>query len=323
MAGAAGGDGAKSPSDCLTAVVVTWNSAADVRRLAGSARTHLGGACRLLFVDNASEDGTIAVIRSAAPDSEVIELHRNHGFAEANNIGVRAAATDVVALLNPDTELVDASLQRLAMHAGRGRALFGPRLLNDDGSAQISAFPPLSGWEAGLIAIWPGELLPARIRRRCEPWRSNERASVGWLSAACIVAQRDVLIELGPFDPELALYGEDTDLGVRARQRGVPSIFAPDLARIIHVGSRSGAQAFADVGMERKIQARRWVARHRLGRVRATVDALAQFLLHATRWAAKRTLGRDASVESLWLRTAVRLAGGAPAERALPRTRLR
>jgi hypothetical protein len=288
----------------FTAIVVTWNSAREIPGLIESVQRHLGEGCRLLFVDNASSDDTLEVIRTLSPQSRVISLPVNAGFAEANNIGVQEAETEVVALLNPDTLMIDDSLGSLAELASRERALFAPRLFNEDGSVQISARPALTSWESGLLSVWPGALMPGWIRRRCEPWRYDERLPAGWISGACLVAQRELLLGLGPFDERLILYGEDADLCLRAWQAGIPSVSAPDVARLVHLGGRSAAQAFTDNGMRRKVEVRWWIIAERLGRARAGLDLVLQFLLFGSRWVARRLLGRDAGNESLWLRAA-------------------
>lgn len=127
----------------FTILVVTWNSAAELPALVESFERHLGSCAELVIVDNASEDGSAAVARELAPSARVIELDENVGFGPANNVGVREAATDVVVLINPDTVLVDDSLATLAALARGHDVLVGPRLLNPDGSPQISAFPHL------------------------------------------------------------------------------------------------------------------------------------------------------------------------------------
>lgn len=290
----------------FTAVVVTWNSGTEVPDLVESVDRHLGGECELLFVDNASEDDTVDMIRQHSPQSELITLERNAGFGPANNIGVRAATTDVVALLNPDTVMVDDSLRDLAELASSERALFNPRLLNEDGSVQVSARPALASWESALISVWPGALMPKWLRARCEPWRYDERLPAGWVSGACLVARRDVLLEFGPFDGRLLLYGEDGDLSLRAWQAGVPSISAADVARIVHLGGRSASQVFTDNGMQRKIAARWWIINERLGRSRAALDFAFEFLRFGSRWLIRRLLRRDARNEATWLRAAAR-----------------
>lgn len=309
----------------FTIVTVTWNSAEEVPELLQTSKRHLGDQAHHIFVDNASEDGTVELIRSLSPASQVIDLDENVGTAPANNIGVKEAQTDVVVLLNPDVLLVDDSLTQLAGLAGRERALFGARLLNEDHTAQISAFPAVAGWELAVIALVPGAAMPRRLRARCEPWRSETRVEAGWLSIACFAARRDLLMELGPFDERLPLYGEDTDLCLRAWQSGIPSLFVPEVARVVHYGNRSGAQAFSDIGISRKMEAHRWVARARLGHLRAAYDMAMQVLLYGTRWLAKAALRRDNEVEKHWLRAAAHLLRHRkpPAPQPIAHTRIR
>jgi GT2 family glycosyltransferase len=290
----------------FTAIVVTWNSAVEIPALAESWARHLAGRGDLMFVDNASGDGTPEVIREHAPGAELIELPENVGFGPANNIGVEAASSEVVILLNPDTVIVDDSLAELAELAAGQRALFGPRLLNEDGSVQIGARPPLAGWASALISFWPGALMPKRVRVHCEPWRYEERLEAGWLNGACLVARRELLLEFGPFDPRLVMYGEDTDLAMRMWEAGVPSISAADVARVVHIGGRSAAKAFDDNGMQRKLEVRWWIIAERLNRARAASDLAMQFLQFGTRWVARKILRRDATNEERWLRAAAR-----------------
>jgi GT2 family glycosyltransferase len=290
----------------FTALVVTWNSAQEVPGLIESINRHLADECELLFVDNASKDGTVDVIRELSPGSRVIALEHNAGFGPANNIGVREATTEVVALLNPDTLAVDSSLADLAELASRERAFFAPRLLNEDGTAQISAGSPLAGWEAALIAVWPGSLMPAAVRKHCEPWRYEERLPAGYITGACLVAQRALLLEFGPFDERLVMYGEDGDLCIRAWREGIPSISAPDVARIVHLGGRSASRAFSDLGTQRRLEVRWWVAQEHYGRVRGLFDLATQFLRHGTRWLVGKLLRRETAFESAWLRAGAR-----------------
>jgi N-acetylglucosaminyl-diphospho-decaprenol L-rhamnosyltransferase len=283
--------------------VVTWNSERDLPRLIGSIHAHLSEAdYELIIVDSASSDSSPELARELAPEARVIALEQNVGFGIGCNIGTREAKGDVVVLLNPDTALIDGSLADLAELARSERALFGARLLNEDGSTQISAFPRVASWEGALLAVWPGALMPRPLRRRCEPWRFDERLPAGWISAACLAGRRDLLLTLGPFDERLHLYGEDTDLGVRASLAGVPSISAPDVARVIHVTGRSGQQRFSDVGMRRKVVARRWVVREHLGRGALALDNVVEFIRHGSRWLLKKLLRRDAAEDAAWVK---------------------
>jgi N-acetylglucosaminyl-diphospho-decaprenol L-rhamnosyltransferase len=286
-------------------VIPTWNSAGELPALIASLAANLDGTYETVIVDNASADRTVEVAGSLDPSARIQSLTENRGFAAAANLGVRTASTDVVVLLNPDTRVVDGSLRELAATARRSTGLFGPRLLNEDGSPQISAFPPPGGWELAVTVVVPHQLMPRRLLRRCEPWRLDETLNVGWLSAACLAARRELLLALGPFDERLQLYGEDTELGLRAGDLGVPSIFVPNVARVIHLMGRSSEQRYDDRGMRAMIETRRRVVRERRGPLRALYDSVGRILFFAGRWAAKRALGRDASADAAWLRAAI------------------
>jgi N-acetylglucosaminyl-diphospho-decaprenol L-rhamnosyltransferase len=293
---------ATNPAPVLAIVVVTWNSRPELPTLVDSACRHLHVAYRWIFVDNASEDDTVAWLREHVPNARIIELKENQGFGAGCNAGVAASDEDVVVLLNPDTELIDGSLEALAELALTTGSLCGPRLLNGDGTIQPSASPRPAGLESLLLVVWPGRLMPDRLRARCEPWRLSRTVRVGWLTGACIAASREVLGALGPFDERLHHYAEDLDLALRATACGVTSIFAPDVARVIHHGGLSAARHYADAGTRQRTLSRRWVVRERLGSVRAAYDEGARVLFLATRFVGKRLLGRDAERERAWLR---------------------
>ena len=220
----------------LSVVVVTWRSARDLERLIASMQVHLDRDIQLVVADNASGDGVAAVVACVAGPHRLIELEANAGFGAAANCGIEAAEGEATVLLNPDTELVDRSLLELARYALERRVLAGPRVLEADGSPQPSASgPPVGAWP-WIGAVVPGALQPSWLLARTEPWRLDRTTRVVWLAGSCVAAPRDVLLELGPFDPAIHLYGEDMDLGLRAARAGVPSLFCPEVARVIHFG---------------------------------------------------------------------------------------
>lgn len=301
-----GFDQPRSHPTGLSIVIVTWNSAPELGPLLTSIERHLTPTYEVIVVDNASTDESAAIAEAWPGQSTVLRLSENRGFGAANNVGVRAARHDVVAMLNPDTLLLDDSLVDLAQVARRSRALCGPELLSESGLRQPSASPLPGGWELAVNAVFPGALMPRWLRARCEPWRLDATTDVGWLTGACVVGPRDLLLGLGPFDERIHLYSEDMDLGIRARKAGVRSLFAPDLARIVHIGDRSAARRFTDAGLTLSIRNRRKVVMAREGSVREWYDFGGQFVHHALRYVAKRILGRDFSRERLWLDAAAR-----------------
>jgi GT2 family glycosyltransferase len=208
---------------------------------------HLDGGQELLVVDNASTDSPAEVTASWKGPHRFLGLGQNLGFGAASNLGVEAASSPVTVLLNPDTELIDDGLDRLAHAAGALGALVGPRVLNPDRTIQPSASGPEVGAWPWVRALVPAAIQPTALRARTEPYRLERRVPVAWLNGACIAAPTEVMRRLGPFDPRLHMYGEDVDLGLRAAAAGIASWFEPSSGPVIHHGQGSSARLYGTV----------------------------------------------------------------------------
>lgn len=200
---------------------------------------HLDGGQELVVVDNASGDDPEASAGAWKGRLRFHQLGENAGFGAASNAGVGLAAEPVTVLLNPDTELLDDGLDRLAAVAAKLGALVGPRVLNPDRTLQASASGPEVGVWPWVRALLPGAIQPAWLRAKTEPYRLERRARVTWLTGSCVAGPTATLRRLGPFDPALHMYGEDIDLGLRAAAAGVQSWFDPACCRIVHHGQAS------------------------------------------------------------------------------------
>ena len=220
-----------------TVVVVLHDSATELAALLRSVDAQLPERPQLVVVDSGSHDDGPAI--AGEWGAEVIRLPGNLGFGAASNAGVAAADHAVSVLLNPDCELLDDGLARLAdaAHADP-RALHAPRLLDADGSVQRSAHPlPGTVGAVGAAAVHP-PLLPRALRDRVEPYRAERPRTVGWALGACLAADTGALRRLGPFDPAVHLFAEDMDLCLRARAAGLPTVLHPQL-RIRHAGGHA------------------------------------------------------------------------------------
>ncbi len=233
-----------SASGSYSILVVTWNCAAHLGELVDSMNEHLGGAEELIVVDNASEDDPRSAAERWKGETRFLALEENLGFGAANNRGLVAASRPVTVLLNPDTVVLDRGLDRLAAAADELEGLVGPRILNEDLTVQASASGPEVGVWPWVRAILPGRVQPAVTLARTEPYRLNRRARVEWLTGACIAAPTELLRRLGPFDPQLRMYGEDIDLGLRAKALGIGSWIDPVACRIVHKGQGSSTQVY-------------------------------------------------------------------------------
>jgi hypothetical protein len=179
----------------------------------------------VLFVDNASSDGSAAFVRERFPDVRVVELERNYGFAEGMNRGVREAGGRFLALLNQDTvchrrwlsELVaalEARPEALAAHAnvltpwcpgyaGRDRV----------GTPAIVHVPELTRY--GYVAYEQRPFSP-------EPFATL------FLGGAALLVRREAVERFGYlFDPDFFAYCEDTDLALRLANIGAAVALVP------------------------------------------------------------------------------------------------
>ena len=260
----------------------------------------------MIVVDSGSSDGGPAL--ASAWGAELVSLDGNPGFGAANNAGLELVREPVTALVNPDVELLDDGLAQLAELAASHEALEVPRLLNADGSVQDSAHPVPGTLEALVPALVPRPLLPGALRRRYEPWRSDEARTVGWAIAACMAARTDVLRRLGPFDPDAFLFYEDMELCLRARDEGVPTMLRPDI-RLRHLGGTSTERALGPGALELHARRRREVMAKQ-GRAALVLDDVTELLTHGLRAAGRALLRHDPKPARRRLRALLRARRG-------------
>jgi GT2 family glycosyltransferase len=239
---------------------------------------------RMVVVDSGSRDAGPRL--AAERGAELVELPGNLGFGAGCNAGLERVREPVTAFVNPDVELLDGGLSRLAGEAQAGGALLAPRLLNADGSVQDSAHPLPGRLDSLVPALLPRRLLPARY----VPWRSQTAREVGWAVAACIVGQTEQLRALGPFDADAFLFYEDMELCLRARHAGIPTILRPDVA-VRHLGGASTSRVLGERDLDMRARRRREVI-GREGRARLRIDDLAEALTFGLRGAVKGLGGR-------------------------------
>jgi len=297
----------------MALVTVTHNSAAAIERLIRSVDLHLPGA-RMVIVDSGSNDGSATAARAAAPRATVLELGENVGFGRASNAGVEAVEEPICVLINPDVELVDGSLADLAadlLAPGVSDRVLAPAVLSPDGSRQETGHLDPDSPLLWLKALLPAEVLPASLRARVDPWRSQRSRTVGWATGACLVAPTPTLRRLGPFDERIFLFAEDLDLGLRAADAGVETVFRPD-ARVVHLDAHSVAPIFGGEPFELLARQRRAVIGERRGQAAADRDDRISSWALLNRIAVNTLLRRPTARERAQL-AALRRVRGEPA----------
>ena len=226
----------------VTAVIVSYNSRDALRQCLHKLTTP-GNSAPIIVVDNASTDGSAEMVAQDFPTVELIKNARNKGFAAACNQGIRACATAFILLLNPDTLLERAELQKLQDFMGSQPDVgaCGPRVLNVDGTLQPScrAFPTLGAMvcdELGFSRLFPHSRHLASYR--LSGWEHDETSDVDQLMGSCLLLRRTALEHLGLLDERFFLYFEEVDLCWRMWQAGWRVMFIAD-ATVTHLGGES------------------------------------------------------------------------------------
>jgi N-acetylglucosaminyl-diphospho-decaprenol L-rhamnosyltransferase len=237
-----------SISPDATAIVVTHNSARQVGACLAALR-RAGIALRV--VDNASRDGTLALVARDFPDATVIANPDNVGFARAVNQALHGVDSAVVLLVNPDCVVPPATTAALVglLCERSDIGVAGPRLLDAAGRTAVSAHPfeslasvLASRFGGGLVPVQVRQALCGRRRRRTYVacLRSDRATDVDWLSGACLAVRTGLLRAVGGLDEGYFLYYEDEELCLRAWARGARVVYLPAVTAV-HTGGGSSA----------------------------------------------------------------------------------
>ena len=282
----------------VAVVVVSWNTRELLRRCLTSLAPEVDrGRCEVSVVDNASTDGSAAMVRDEFGWARLDAVDENLGFGRAVNLA--AARTDApwLAIANADVALRPGALDAL-LRAGADRhaGAVAPRLVLPDGSTQHSvfAFPTLPF--AFVVASGLGRLAPrlgdwALLLGRFDPERSQR---VPWAVAAFLLVRREAWDAVGGFDERQWMYAEDLDLGWRLARAGWQTLYE-SAAVVDHADGAAATQAFGDSGRTVRWQQAtyEWMERRR-GRKRTRA------------FAALQIAGQLARL--LWLEPAARIA---------------
>ena len=228
---------------------------------------------QVIVVDNASRDGSQEMVEAGFPHVELIRNDRNLGFGGANNIAFERVKGRHVLLLNSDTIVGADTLRTLVEfmdeHPEAGAA--GCRILNPDGSLQLDCrrgFPtPSAAFYklTGLSRLFPRSRRFARYNLTyLDP---EETSEVDALSGSCMIVRGRVLEEVGGFDEDYFMYGEDLDWCFRMGQAGWKIYYVP-ATQIIHFGGASGRAESMRIQFRKSSAMSTFVSKHMRDRYR-------------------------------------------------------
>jgi GT2 family glycosyltransferase len=223
----------------LTIIIVNWNTRELLRNCLASVETTVRTLSHeIIVVDNASTDGSVALLKERFPSVIVIENAANRGFGAANNQALTIMKGRYALLLNSDAVLKEhAAAELMACLASRPDAAMAcGQLLNADGSRQnsIAAFPSLLTLLANMPLL--EFLFPRRFPGKRHTYTQPLEVDSG--VGACLLVRRDAIAAIGGFDERYFFFFEETDWAYRMRQAGWKILHCPG-ALIYHLQGQS------------------------------------------------------------------------------------
>ncbi|RYG26861.1 glycosyltransferase family 2 protein [bacterium] len=225
----------------LSVTICSWNTQEDLRACLASLQDIPD--IEVIVCDNNSEDGSPQMVAEEFPWVRLLAQTVNLGFTGGQNLMIEARRAPHVLLLNSDTVVHEGAISSLMEYLEQNPevGILGPKLLNPDGSLQLSCrrFPnPL----AALFRNTPlGKLFPNNKYTReylMADFQHDRPMEVDWVSGAALLARKELVDKIGGLDPEFFMYCEDVDWCWRAWKAGYKVTYLPSSV-ITHAIGRS------------------------------------------------------------------------------------
>lgn len=219
-------------SSRVTVVVVNWNGGKLLQECCDSIRAQTFQSWELTVVDNASEDDSQTFLRSQK-DVRLIQNQTNRGFGAANNQAFAEASGEYYAIVNNDVVLDPDWLANMV------------RTIDTDPKTGMCAGKILNYYEkdridnTGHLLYWDGTNR-GRGRLQLDRGQFDGTQTAFFPSGAAALYRASMIREIGGFDEEFFLYGDDAELGIRARLAGWDCAFVAS-AKAYHRYSASTA----------------------------------------------------------------------------------
>ena len=216
----------------ISVIIVNWNRRELLRACLRSLADQIGVDFETIVVDNGSTDGS-AELAETEFGARVIRNAENRGYCAANNQGMAAARGEFIALLNNDAEaapgwlaaLVRACSKRddIGMAAGKILMWEDPRRIDKAGHL---IFPDGQNRGRGTGALDRGQF--------------DREEEVLWPDGCAAIYRKKMLDGIGGFDEDFFAYGDDAELGLRARIAGWRCLYTPEAVVRHHRGATLG-----------------------------------------------------------------------------------
>ncbi len=225
----------------VSIIILSWNTCGLLEDCLNSViRTSDGLDVEIIVVDNASTDGSQAMVRGKFPNIRLIANQENVGFARGNNQALAISKGRYALLLNSDAFAQPGSIQALVRLADvqPKAGIVGAQLLNPDRSFQASYtfFPNL--WREFLTLSGVGRLLYGRWYPSRGPEEDKGPQPVDYVEGACMLVRLEAFDDVGGLDEGYFMYSEEVDWCYAMQERGWQVWYQPE-AKVIHLGGAS------------------------------------------------------------------------------------
>jgi N-acetylglucosaminyl-diphospho-decaprenol L-rhamnosyltransferase len=240
--------GTLDPKIDLSIVVVNYNTCHLLAELFASiARATQGLSIQVIVVDNASTDRSVEHLQKSAYPIDLVLNQKNVGFGRANNQALPLVRGRHVLLLNTDAFVSQDTLTKTVawMDEHPACGVLGVKLIGRDGALQPSCryrptianiFLNKTGLAKGFPAVQPVDDMA---------WPHDAVRECDWVPGCYYLIRREVLSQVGLFDPRFFMYYEEVDHCIRVQQAGWKVCFYP-FTQVVHIGGES-AKSVAEI----------------------------------------------------------------------------
>jgi len=236
----------------LSVIIVNYNVKEFLQNLLHSIEKSSSNISKeIIVIDNASDDGSVEVIKEKFPSIKLIENKINFGFGRANNQGLAIAKGKYILFINPDCIVSEDTIDKMIFffesHPECGLA--GCKILNSDGTLQLACRRSFPGpWTSftkvtGLSNLFPKSRIFARYNLTYLD--ENKTYEVDAVSGSFMMIRREVYEKVGGFDEQFFMYGEDLDLCYRIQKSGF-KVFYVHTTQVIHYKGESTKRSNLD-----------------------------------------------------------------------------
>jgi GT2 family glycosyltransferase len=227
----------------LDVVVVSYRTPELLRECLRSLAQRDTTTQRVCVVDNASDDGSAALVSAEFPHVDLVSAPRNLGFAAAANTGIARGRAPYVLVLNPDTEVPAETLDALLalMEKKPDVGICGCKLVRPDGGLDHAArrsFPTIVGALGHFTGAGRIQGAPRALAQYRAP--DVDGGPVDAVNGAFMLIRRAALEHVGGFDERYWMYMEDLDLCFRFAEAGWVTWYEPSVEALHVKAAASG-----------------------------------------------------------------------------------